>query len=218
MDPITKYVHDYHSKLFQEHGATPRGVDWRDENEMHVRYDKMLAVLDKDFTTFDKPVSLLDVGCGWGGLCRRVEQLNLPISYTGADVVESMVDFGRKEFPNATFIQQNVLDLDTDSAYDFVVGNGIFTQKLDLSIQEMERYVRLMIRKMFQLCRHGVAFNMISTRVNFMVPNLLYQNPAEMLTWLLLEVSPRVKIDHGYSSLASGKGKYYDFTIYLFKD
>ncbi|OYX97209.1 MAG: hypothetical protein B7Y80_20500, partial [Hyphomicrobium sp. 32-62-53] len=57
-----------------------------------------------------------------------------------------------------------------------------------------------------------------SHRFRFMVPNLLYQNPAEMLTWLLIEVSPRVKIDHGYSSLASGRGKYYDFTVYLYKD
>ncbi|OYW52015.1 MAG: hypothetical protein B7Y80_20845 [Hyphomicrobium sp. 32-62-53] len=176
MDPITKYVHDYHSKLFQEHGATPRGVDWRDEIEMYVRYDKMLTVLDKDFKTFDEPASLLDVGCGWGGLYRRAEQLKLPILYTGADVVESMVDFGRKEFPNATFIQQNVLDLDTEGAYDFVVGNGIFTQKLDLSIQDMEKYVRRMVRKMFQLCRHGVAFNMISTRVNFILLQCLHSN------------------------------------------
>jgi len=71
---------------------------------------------------------------------------------------------------------------------------------------------------MYELCRHGVALNMMSTRVNFMVDNLYYQDPSELLAWLLSEVSPRVRIDHGYSSLASGIGKYYDFTAYIYKD
>jgi hypothetical protein len=71
---------------------------------------------------------------------------------------------------------------------------------------------------MFSLCRHGISFNAMSTRVNYMVDNLYYQNPADLMAWLLAEVSPRVVIDHGYSSLASGKGKYYDFTVYVYKD
>jgi hypothetical protein len=82
----------------------------------------------------------------------------------------------------------------------------------------MERHTKRLARKMFELCRHGVAFNMMSTRVNFMVDNLYYQNPADLLAWLLAEVSPRVRLDHGYSSLASGKGKFYDFTVYVYKD
>jgi hypothetical protein len=74
------------------------------------------------------------------------------------------------------------------------------------------------VRKMFELCRHGIAFNMMSTRVNFMVGNLFYQNPSELFAWLLSEISPRVRFDHGYSSLASGRGKFYDFTVYVYRD
>ena len=45
----------------------------------------------------------------------------------------------------------------------------------------MEAFARRLVRKLFDLCRYGIAFNMMSTRVNFMAPNLYYQNPVEML-------------------------------------
>jgi len=51
-----------------------------------------------------------------------------------------------------------------------------------------------------------------------MVDNLYYQNPADLLAWMLTDLTPRVRLDHGYSSLASGKGKFYDFTVYAYKD
>ena len=40
----------------------------------------------------------------------------------------------------------------------------------------------------------------------------------EMLAFCLPELSPQVRLDHGYSSLQSGKGKFFDFTVYIYKD
>lgn len=218
MDAITQSLKDYYAQTFERFGATAKGVDWGDELELLVRYDKMLDVRRKDFMApLDKP-SLLDVGCGWGGLLRRAQALQMPLDYSGIDVVESMVQHGRQAFPEGQFIHGDVFALPDEPAYDFVVCNAILTQKLSVSNIDMERYARRLIQKMFALCRHGIAFNMMSTRVNFMVSNLYYQNPTDMLSWLLTEVSPRVRFDHGYSSLASGQGKFYDFTVYVYKD
>lgn len=218
MDRVTNIQREYHAKVFELHGDTAKGVDWNDEGELLVRYDKMLAVMQKDFTLPPSPVSMLDVGCGWGGLLRRANTLNVALNYTGIDVVEAMTLHGRAEFPNAMFINGDIFDLHDESVYDFIVCNGILTQKHNISIPDMERHAKRLVRKMFELCRHGIAFNMMSTRVNFMVNNLYYQNPAELLAWLLSEVSPRVRLDHGYSSLANGRGKFYDFTVYVYKD
>ena len=178
----------------------------------------MLAVLHKDFAALPQSPSLLDVGCGWGGLLRRAHSIGLQVNYTGMDVIAAMIEHGCREFPDATFLHQDVFEFDKKAAYDFVVGNGIFTQKHDITIPEMEKFTRRMVHKMFEICRHGIAFNMMSTRVNFMVENLFYQNPADLLSWLLAELSPRVRLDHGYSSLVNGKGKFYDFTVYVYKD
>lgn len=217
MDQITQTLKQYYAGTFAEHGATAKGVDWGDENELLVRYDKMLAVLHKDFADIPTAPTLLDVGCGWGGLLRRAQALQIPLRYCGIDVVDTMVNYGREEFPGAEFISGDVFEMN-GVQYDFVVCNAILTQKLSISIPEMERFSRKLIVKMFELCRHGIVFNMMSTRVNFMVNNLFYQNPAELMAWLLTDVSPRVRLDHGYSSLINGKGKYFDFTVYVYKD
>jgi 2-polyprenyl-3-methyl-5-hydroxy-6-metoxy-1,4-benzoquinol methylase len=218
MDDITQVMKDKYALAFEQHGATAKGVDWNDENELLFRYDKMLAVMQKDFAVLAEPVSMLDVGCGWGGLLRRARSLGAVLHYSGIDVVLKMIQHAREEFPGVTFIHGDVFDLDDKNGYDFVICNAILTQKYDISLPEMEKHTKRLVRKMFELCRHGIAFNMMSTRVNFMVENLYYQNPADLLTWLLAEISPRVRLDHGYSSLANEKGKFFDFTIYAYKD
>lgn len=218
MDDITRVLKSHYAATFQRHGATAKGVDWTNEEELLVRYDKMLAVLQKDFAVLPETVSMLDVGCGWGGQLRRARAIGIKLDYTGIDVVESMIVHARKEFPDARFIHGDVFELDRPGTYDFVVCNAILTQKLGVTIPAMEQFARKLARKMFELCRHGIAFNMMSTRVNFMVDNLYYQNPADLLSWMLTDLTPRVRLDHGYSSLGSGKGKFYDFTAYAYKD
>jgi 2-polyprenyl-3-methyl-5-hydroxy-6-metoxy-1,4-benzoquinol methylase len=218
MDDITRTMHEHYTDTFALHGATARGVDWGAEDEVIVRYDKMLAVLKKDFAVLPSTPSLLDVGCGWGGLLRRARALNIPLEYTGTDIVEEMIVHGRNTYPGAQFIHGDVFDFAGEADYDFVVCNGILTLKLAATIPEMESHARRLIRKLFEQCRHGIAFNMMSTRVNFMANNLYYQNPAELMTWLLTEISPRVRLDHGYTSLGSGNGRLYEFTAYVYKD
>lgn len=219
MKNITTLLGDYYSKTFQKYGATAKGVDWNDEDELLLRYDKMLAVLQKDFLVrSENPATLLDVGCGWGGLLKHTRTIGVPIEYAGIDVVESMISAAKEMFPEERFVCGDVFELDDDEKFDFVVCNAMLTQKLGVSIPQMEQFAKDLVIKMFDLCRHGIAFNMMSTRVNFMVDNLYYQNPGELLSWLLTEVSPRVRLDHGYSSLGSGKGRFYDFTVYVYRD
>jgi 2-polyprenyl-3-methyl-5-hydroxy-6-metoxy-1,4-benzoquinol methylase len=218
MDKLTTLFKDYHAKKFLEHGATPRGVDWNDEKEMLFRYDKMLNVLRKDFLApLDSP-SMLDVGCGWGGLLGHARGKGIALRYTGIDVVGEMIDYCRAHHAGADFIHGDVFEHKPAAPYDFVVCNAILTQRLTASITEMDAFARRLARAMFDLCRHGIAFNMMSNRVNFTVENLFYKSPVEAFAHCIEQLSPRVILDHGYSSLASGKGKYYDFTVYVFKD
>ncbi len=218
MDKITKTLKDYYAGTFARHGATAKGVDWNDESELLFRYDKMLAVLQMDFAQLPPRPTLLDVGCGWGGLFKRAREIDLPIRYTGIDVVGSMIEHGRREFADAEFVCGDVFALPPGAGYDFVVCNAILTQRLSVSAEDMTRFAEDLLRKMFDLCRYGIAFNVMSTCVNFMVDNLYYREPGETLTWLLKNISPRVRLDHGYSSLRSGRGKFYDFTAYVYKD
>lgn len=218
MDPITKSYKVHYSSKFAEHGPTAKGVDWNDEDEVTFRYKKMMEVLNNDYEKPNGTPTILDVGCGWGGLLLYCQENGIEVEYTGIDVAENMIRYAQKNFDKGKFILGDIFDFDYKNQYDYVVCNGILTLKLTATIPEMENYANKLILKMFELCRYGITFNLMSNRVNFMVDNLYYRSPVELLNFCLMEVSPRVKLDHGYSNLKRGKGKLYEYTVYIYKD
>ena len=44
MHPISEILKEHYSKTFEKHGASSKGVDWGDEKDVMLRYDKMMAV------------------------------------------------------------------------------------------------------------------------------------------------------------------------------
>ena len=98
MDPISKALAQHYSEKFSLHGPSPEGVDWgADESKMLLRYDKMLSVAD--WVAGNKP-SLLDVGCGYGGLRRYAISKNIDLDYTGIDVAGNMIEWATANVPS----------------------------------------------------------------------------------------------------------------------
>jgi len=218
MDNLTEVFRIHHQKRFLEYGASSKGVHWNDEGEVRFRYQKILQVLQDDFGDSDGEPSLLDVGCGWGGLYAYCEENRIGVKYIGIDLVQAMIDYASQKFRTAAFHCRDVLEVPSEEKYDYVVCLGALTQKLDATIPQMTAYARRVILKMFELCNRGIAFNLMSNRVNFMAPNLYYTSPVEVLDFCLSHVSPRVRLDHGFSSLNRGIGKLYDYMTFIYKD
>lgn len=207
MDSISESLREHYKKTFQKYGATAKGVDWgENEANLHLRYDKMLAVIEKGFV--EKP-SVLDVGCGYGGLLDYMIKKGINLQYTGIDVEENMVIWAQNAHPEATLIWGDILEIRIDKQFDYVVCNGILTQKLDVQGLVMDDYAGKLIRTMFALCSKGLAFNVMTTKVNFFSNNLYYRNPAELLSWCLTEITPHIKLDHAYHL--------YEYTVYLYR-
>jgi SAM-dependent methyltransferase len=217
MDELTRSYAQHYSNTFAAHGATAAGVDWGTAEDLSVRYDKMLAVIAHGRGPAESSPSLLDAGCGWGGLWQHAQRQGRNLRYTGIDVVPQMIDYADSNYRGANFLVGDVFDTHFAEPFDYVVCNGILTLKLAASIVEMDAYARKMIQRLYSLCRRGLAFNMMSTRVNFMAPNLHYQNPGDLLSFCLGEISPLVLMDHAYTSLGTGRGKLYEFTTYIFR-
>lgn len=208
MDKITNKLQAHYHKTFQAYGMTSQGVDWGDDSaKLDLRYSKMLALIKKPSST---KVSLLDVGCGYGGLFEFAKIRSVDLDYTGIDVVKSMIDKAEVVHTNAKFIHADILDSPFKNQYDYVVCNGILTQKLDIPALEMDQFAARLIRSMFEICRIGIAFNIMTTKVNFFSNNLYYRNPSEMLSWCMSELSPIVMLDHSYPL--------YEYTLYVYKE
>ncbi|MDT7542574.1 MAG: hypothetical protein QOE33_2478 [Acidobacteriota bacterium] len=208
MDSISKMLRQHYSEKFSLHGPSSEGVDWgSDETKMLLRYDKMLGVVAHQEQS--KP-SLLDVGCGYGGLCSYAITKNIELDYTGIDVADNMIEWAAANVASGSFMRGDVLSYEFDREFDYVVCNGILTQKLETPGSEMDQFAARLIRRMFALCRIGIAFNIMTTKVNYYSNNLYYRNPSEMFSWCLSEVSTHIKLDHSYPL--------YEYTIYLYRD
>lgn len=207
MGPVVDAQLLYFTEAFAKHGPTPQGVDWQNWETLALHYDKMLAVLTP--SSKKEKVTLLDVGCGWGGLLARARSQGIELDYTGIDLVPEMTAYGRTHFPDAEFITTNILDLVTERKFDYVVANGTLTEKLDVSLAVFDEYARRVIRRMFALSNIGIAFNVMTSYVNFFAPNLFYKNPLEMIAFCATELSPSFRIDHAY--------QHYDYTTYVYQ-
>lgn len=206
MDNNTSLFKKHHFKKFEEFGPTPRGCDWGEhEADLFLRYENMLALL----RSTEDNVSLLDVGCGYGGLLSYAKEKGMHIDYTGIDVCANMIEHANHSHPGSVFICDDVLSYDFKRDFDYVVCNGIFTQKLSLNIFNMERHVKKIIDRMWGLASKGVAYNMMTTQVNFMVDNLYYKSPLEMMAYVM-SLTSKFRIDSSY--------RLYEYTVYMYKN
>lgn len=200
----------HYEATFQRHGPNSEGVDWGNDVEKTIlRYKNMLAVLGNQLTK--NRLTLLDVGCGYGGFHTYAQQAGIVWQYTGIDIASNMIAWARDNEKQAEFIEGDFLDIDfSGRRFDYVVCNGILTQKMGASLLHMDDYAKTLIKGMYSLCNKAIAFNMMSTSVNYFSPNLYYKHPGEILYYCMSEVGKNIRIDHSYGL--------YEFTVYIFKD
>lgn len=207
MSEITNRLKEHYEGTFRANGPTSQGVDWGvDASQLELRYEKMLAVISQ---SSDRAPSLLDVGCGFGGLLDYARSKGIKLEYTGIDVAENMIQWAQERFPDTKFVCGDVLDVEFDRRFDYVICNGILTQKLDVSGSSMDQFAARLIKRMYELCERGVAFNVMTTKVNFFSNNLYYRNPVELFAWCFSEITPLIRLDHAYPL--------YEYTLYLYR-
>ena len=206
---ISRALGNHYAATFAAHGPTAKGVDWGPAADVRLRYEKMLSVIEPHIAA-ERTVSLLDVGCGYGGLLEHAESRGLKLDYTGIDMAGNMIEHARGAFPQAQFWHGDVLALAHPRQFDYVICNGILTQKLLASILAMNAFAQQLMRKLFDLSCRGVAFNIMSNQVNFMADNLYYRSPVEVLSFALSELTRKVRIDHAY--------RLYEYTVYLYRE
>ena len=209
MHKISEIMKSHYTETYLQHGDTSKGVDWginsaQAENRQH----QMLSVANLSINR-NQFFSILDVGCGYGALADLIDEKGLKVKYTGVDIVPEMVTNAKKRHPDKSFLEEDFLATNS-SRHDYVVCNGILTQKLTVTKLEMDHYAKVIIRKMFELCNIGIAFNIMNTNVNFQNNNLYYQSPIEMASWCISELSPRIKMDCAYDP-------WFEYTVYVFK-
>ena len=103
----------------------------------------------------EDPVSLLDLGCGLAHMLDyiRSHQEWDRIRYTGLDLSRRYIEAARERHPDADLIEVDILDRDAALPdYDYVVMNGVFNYRGELSRERMLAYwKRMTVRRLSPL-------------------------------------------------------------------
>jgi SAM-dependent methyltransferase len=203
--PNMQPVRAYFDERIQQHGASPRGADWNGPGAQEARFDQLLRVIAEPGA-----FSLLDYGCGYGGLADYLEQLGHSAEYTGYDLLESAVAAAREHHrgkPRRTFYS-NESEL---SPVDYVVASGIFNFRGAESFESWTEYVVETLATMNRLSTRGFASNFLTkySDADRMRADLYYADPCYLFDYCKRNFAKNVALLHDYTL--------YDFTIVVRK-
>jgi SAM-dependent methyltransferase len=209
MDRDYRQIVAHYEDCLESHGDNHRGVDWPSAVDAKLRYEVMLDLIPSRTA---QQIRLLDFGCGAGHFLEYIRSRDLPfIQYHGLDLSPLFVSLCRRKFPQIPFIQADVLDDDLDlPAFDFIVLNGVLTEKRSLSNQKMWVYAKALIRRLWPHARHGMAFNVMSKNVDWERTDLFYLSADQALEFLASEISRHCVIRHDYGL--------YEYTVYVYRE
>ena len=198
---------EHYENCLEKFGDNHLGVDWPDQIDADIRYKVMLGIMNDE----NQPVSLLDFGCGAGHLLEFIKSKKISnIKYTGLDISSRYISLCKEKFPDTKFICLDILeDSDKVPKFDYIVMNGVFTEKRELSFDEMLSYFKRIVEILFKKANIGLAFNMMSKHVDWERDDLFHL-PLDLLAeFLTKQVSRHFVIRNDYGL--------YEYTVYLFK-
>jgi SAM-dependent methyltransferase len=198
-------VKDHYENLLALHGAKPQGVDWNSVNSQYLRFSQIIKVcnLSQEFT-------LLDYGCGYGGLVTYLNNLGASFFYTGYDVLERMIDTARQNFidnPRCIF----TTDFHTLPVSDYAVVSGTFNIKSEINQSAWTDFVIAELHKINDLSIKGFSFNLLTkySDPEYMRADLYYADPCFFFDYCKTHFAKNVAVLHDYGL--------YDFTVLVRK-
>lgn len=139
------------SERFQRYKDNGSKVFWNNQDNQFSRFEELLKIGDINNS------SILDIGCGYGDLLTYLERVNItPSDYLGIDLSPKIINIAQQQHPSNKFLVFNILNQESEpSSWDYCLGSGIFA----LKIQNWSRHVLSVLRKLYIICREGVAVN-----------------------------------------------------------
>ncbi|MCX8490243.1 MAG: methyltransferase domain-containing protein [Cyclobacteriaceae bacterium] len=197
-------LNTYYRANLASHGASAKGVGWKNEEAQQVRFEQLQKVIYTD------NFSINDAGCGVGDLVSSLRSVHHNVTYRGYDLMPEMVDGAKTKFPDEQFFL--VKALDEMQVADYSIASGILNLKFDHSELKWKEYILETIAILDQKSRLGFSFNALTkySDTEFMKPELYYSDPLWLFDYCKIHFAKNVALLHDYSQ--------YDFTILVKKN
>ncbi|WP_149206231.1 class I SAM-dependent methyltransferase [Flavobacterium johnsoniae] len=209
MKKYNKIIEHYES-CFDKHGDNHLGVDWPNKEDVDIRYKIMLDIIKLNDRN-DKQVSLLDFGCGTSHLLEYIHKNEMStIDYSGLDISQKFINVAKNKYPNNTFYCLDIFESENCLGnFDYIIMNGVFTEKNSLSYEEMWEYFTNMLRVIYKKADKGFAFNVMSKNVDWERQDLFHVPHDQLSSFLCNNLTRNYIIRNDYGL--------YEYTVYVLK-
>jgi len=204
---------EHYENCFKSNGDCAQGVDWPNEKDAALRYDVMMDIIahDRD-SPRERKIKVLDFGCGLAHLYEHIQkqpQLSDQVTYIGSDISNTFVEACRLKYPNLKFTCFDVLQSDVPETVDYVVMNGVFTEKRNLSFDYMFSFMCRVLERTFKFVERGVAFNIMSPAVDYERDDLFHCPLDAIVNFITKVLGTRLFSIRSYGL--------YENTVYIYK-
>lgn len=205
MKKINESIADYYDKKIIEHGPTPNGVDWKNDEAQVVRLRELMKIIGSK-----EKFSILDVGCGYGKLYELLQNEFVDFEYTGIDHSREQIRIAQSRHQNNSKVKFKMAGSEINEKYDYVVASGVFNL-IFATPQEWMAHVKNEMRSMFDSCKKMFACNFLTSYSDAenQIHTLFYPQPEDIFTFAAQELSSKLVLVHDYGL--------YDFTLIVKK-
>lgn len=209
MTEAYKKIVTHYENCLEQHGDNHLGMDWPNLEDALKRYRVMLDVIR--FNNDTSKVTMLDFGCGTSHLYQYMLDNGFhSIVYSGLDYSTHFIDLAKTKYPNNAYFQADVLkEPNILTNYDYMVCNGVFTEKRELDFEAMWQYFQELMTLLFQKSSKGIAFNVMSKSVDWERWDLFHLPTDMLIDFMVKKLSRNFIIRNDYGL--------YEYTVYLYK-
>ena len=195
----------HYQALLKQHGPGSAAVQWADAASQDARF----AVLSAIATDLGR---VLDVGCG---LCHLHAFLKGRVAfsdYHGVDIVPEFIDLANQAMADDPRASASLTGPDTPlPACDYALLSGVFNN----TMPDNWGFMTQTLRRMWAAADKGIAFNAMTSHVDYKDPGLYYVDPMQVLNFCKTELGGHPVLRHDYSVRPGGFP--FEFAMYVYK-
>lgn len=179
---------EHNTKMYDEYIHVYKMHNGWDEGNQEYNFKSLLRIADMTGIPL-KGQSILDVGCGTGDLVTFLKKERIG-RYVGIDIYKPSLIEARKNHPDMTFIEGDLLTEAFPELFDYAFASGAFTVKIS---EDNYTFLKVMLEKIWSLTRIGLAFNVLTDSDREPDPDLFFYNPKRVLR-ICHEIDPHAVI------------------------
>ena len=196
IDRTLAAIRDLYTTNLATHGLSSKSVGWRDEASQVLRFERLAQVIRRD--GHPEGFTVADWGCGYGAMYAYLQATcgDALREYVGYDISREMIASATTAHAGAQarFVLGGQVTDDAD--YTFV--SGTFNVRFQATPEEWGQYIRRTLESLWARSRHGLAFNLLTSHLDWEQGDLFYANPGEYFDFCKRHLSRYVTLLHDY--------------------